>query len=145
MKNKGFTLIELMAVIVLLAILSTGSITLIMKSRNRANKKLVKSMENTITEAGYNVLSYEKIADSDLYSRIKSASANDPVAIKLEDLVPSYLKTSDLKNPKGGSCYGYLLLYGSTSKGYIKCEGLYVSPSFSDGYIDGTPPYSLTK
>ena len=32
MKNKGFTLIELMAVIVLLAILSTGSITLIMKS-----------------------------------------------------------------------------------------------------------------
>lgn len=143
MKNKGFTLIELMAVIVLLAILSTGSITLIMKSRKSANLKLAKSMENTITEAGYNVLSYEKIADSELYSKIKSASETNPVAIELEDLVPNYLKTSDLKNPKGESCSGYLLLYGSTSRGYIKCEGLYTSESYSDVYETGNA--TLTK
>ena len=123
MKNKGFTLIELMAVIVLLAILSTGSITLIMKSRKSANKKLYEGMERDIVTAGENLYSYEKISGN------KTSDYFYPTYRKIEVEQSIYISAADLKDA------GYLKKMPNSCKGFLQVMKMYDGPEFQ-GYID---------
>ena len=132
MKNKGFTLRELLAVIALIGLVGTVGISSLIRTRKNTNIKLAKEMENDIKVAGENMFSYEKISgNGDFNTAYKS---NDVIYISLETLKnKGYLKTDKLKNPANDSkeCEGYLEIKktdtGPEFKAHVKCEKLYTT------------------
>ena len=146
MRNKkGFTLLELLAIIVLLGLISMVPITALMNNRKNANKKLAKEMEQSLTKLGEEIYVYETMNGSD-----DSGSFNDKykslgdgkIIITLNQLKDAgYLKNlvkdgSDYKfvspESKNKKCEGYLIIkIGPESQGYIRCDNnLYETTSY---------------
>lgn len=147
MKNKGFTLIELMAVIVLLAILSTGSITLIMKSRKTANEKLYEGMERDIITAGENLYSFEKIsgnkASTYFYPAYKNLDVEKSIKININSLkAAGYLKSIP-NNCHDGFLQVIKMYDGPEFQSYIKCDD-YVTDNYDNAKNLGRPDVNLT-
>lgn len=145
-KNKsGFTLVELLAVIVVLGIIMAVAGTAALKIKKNANKEEAKKLERTIEELGASIYTFEKAAGGE--SQFNSKFSNgQPFKINVKTLADAgYLKnvvregsSAWLKSPSGGEpCTAYLLvdptlsLGGKMFESYIFCGGLYETKSVS--------------
>lgn len=113
MKNKkGFTLVELLAVIVVLAIIMSIAGSAVMRQRKTANVEEAKKMEHDIETIGY-----------------EAYIGKETGKVFLVDLTKYGLKSSSIKNPAGSNnpnCEGYVeIKSGPEITGHICCVGVY--------------------
>lgn len=156
--KKGFTLVELLAVIVLLSLLSTIGITMLLSSRKNANIRLAKKLEQSLTDIGEQYYIYETTVNKNsedesydgknFYNKYRELETNEAIIISLKQLKDAgYLKglkcsngTCEFQSPSKGTCPGYLLITnetdGPTFKGYIKCD-VYETTDFDDKKVPG--------
>lgn len=114
---KGFTLVELLAVIVILAIIMTIAGANLIGTRKKANQDEVESIYNTIKQLG-----------PDVYLNSNNNETN--MCYKASWLkTEGYLK-SEVSNPAkpGGTCKAYLIIDKSKKNdmfdAYVECDGL---------------------
>lgn len=149
MKNKkGFTLVELLAVIVLIGLLSSVTVTAIVRTRRKANEKLVMSLATSLKSIGGEVYAYEilkgdKTNEDGFYKKFKETSNSGTFVVSLAQLK----RAGYLKNVKDGKfispvnssqkCPGYLLVkkVGDAPKfeGYVNCPGLPAATTDKNG------------
>lgn len=114
MKKRGFTLVELLAVIVILGLVMTVVSSLVIKQKKDANQREVELLYNTIKNLGADVYLSEKEVNT-CYSD-KWLTKN------------GYLK-SEINNPanSNSTCIAYLLINKSENNmfdAYVECTGL---------------------
>lgn len=149
-KENAFTLVELLAVIVVLGILSSIAIVGIIKVRKDANKSAAQKIEKSLTDLGPGIYEYETtvgvVTNGDKKGNfLTEYNKNSSIYISIEELYNNcYLddavkvdETYKLKSPASGKyCDGYLEVTktgnGPTFQGYINCEGLYKTGDFDD-------------
>lgn len=131
--NKGFTLVELLAVIVVLGVIMTIAGSAVLKQKERANQKEVESIYNSIKAFG-----------PDVYIAEKSKLKADQVYFDAGYLKKKgYLKVDNIKNPSNSKdeCAVYLLINKASDNNmfdaYVNCSGL--DPK---GPTSGTNGYS---
>ena len=113
--KKGFTLVELLAVIVILGVIISIVTMSVLGTKNKANIEEAKKIEEQI-----------KLLGSEVY-----LDKRETKIYQLDDLKEYGLKTP-IKNPSGkGICTGYLeITTDADFKAYINCPGVYTT----DGY-----------
>ena len=118
-KNKGFSLVELLAVIVILGILSAIGIGVTSTLIDRANKDKMDSQKNTVTMSAQSYMQNNK----NLVPKIIGESK----IIKISDLRKSNYLTEDIKNTKGESCMekSYVRVYKLSNSEYTYTTFLY--------------------
>ena len=133
---KGFTLVELLAVIVILGLIMTIAGTSLIGTRKKANKEEAKNIENTITKVGEELYAHESMLgnkDDAAYFYQKYKTLGDGISLKItiEALKNAgYLKSKTISNPSGnGDCKGYLQVTktgeGPKFEGHVCCPNLY--------------------
>lgn len=150
-KNYGFTLVELLAVIVVLGIVMAVAGTAALKIKKNANIEAAKKLEKTLKDIGPNLLSSEMSkSSSDFYKDYKNLVYGKNITIPSSDLYKAgYLKSPTIDNPSGGEdCYGFLRVKKTSSGpefiGKICCPGLYETnnSALSDPTPDGCNDYN---
>lgn len=150
MKKNGFTLVELLAVIVVLGIIMSIAGTAVLKQKKKANIEEAKKIEQTITDLGANIYSYEylvgvKDSENYFYKSYKNLSDGSSIKISFDELKEAgYLKSETISNPAGkGNCKGYLeVKKGPEFKAYISCDNLYETPNYDSSTFESV---NLTK
>lgn len=126
-RNNGFTLVELLAVIVVLGVIMVIAGSSLTAVKKKANIDEAKEIEEMLTNLG-----------ADVYLNVEGASdisLNESKKIFIYDLYTNgYLKSSKLENPAGGDeCEGYLEITkteeGPVFQGYVCCPALYETNS----------------
>ena len=131
--EKGFTLVELLAVVLVLGIVAAIVTMSITGIRKNAEKSTFARLEKQITDLGPQIHSHEFLvgskASGSYYSLYKSGS---PFIITLHMLQTNgYI--DNIENPFGsGNCEGYLYVVPATEtstsdvyKAYLKCADTY--------------------
>ena len=114
MNKKGFTLVELLGVIVLITIIAGLAIISVSNVINSGKKGLYKNYENALEGASRNAISdYIKasskdISNSPFLSNLKTKWESKNITLSYQDLVKQkYL--DELDDPNGGDCsYSYV-------------------------------------
>lgn len=125
MKKNGFTLVELLAVIVILGIIMTIVGTNLMSVKKEANIKEAKKIEQTIEDLGPEVY-YDIINNKNGLQE-----GNEFAVDNVNEYLSKYLKSSTIKNPAGGDdCKASLSININTNEGpsfsaNLCCPGLY--------------------
>lgn len=128
MNKKGFTLIELMAVIVVLAIITVISVPIILNTINISKEKLYKEQENKLVELAEEYLEDNTIEETD-----------SEIVITKENLIEGgYIdEIYDFKSSES-TCEGYISITNYLSnpmyKAYISCDG-YVTEGFDSNKL----------
>ena len=118
-KNKGFSLVELLAVIVILGILAAVGLGVTSNLIDRANKDKMDSQKNIVTMSAQTYMQNNK----NLVPKIIGESIN----VKISDLRSSNYLTEDIKNTKGESCMekSYVRVYKLSNSEYTYTTFLY--------------------
>ena len=95
-RKKGFSLVELLAVVVILGLLATISIVAISSLIDRAKQDKTDSLKKTVLMSAQTYIQNNK----NLVPKIIGESKN----IKVSDLRAGNYLTEDIKNNKGESC-----------------------------------------
>ncbi len=145
MKKNGFTLVELLAVIVVLGVIMTIAGTAVMGQRKKANIEEAKNMEKTLADIG-----------PDVYLKNNGKpNFKDTIKISAKDLKEKGYLSKLIENPAGGGeCEAWLVIDTDSNtemfKGYIKCPNLYATGQTDENYyyenydnfIDSIPKYT---
>lgn len=138
MKKNAFTLVELLAVIVILGITMAIASASLMKAKMETNKKEAEQIKESIKDLGMEIYSYEMSSlgsdEDDYFKKVYTSNDND-VYVTFEELYKAgYLKNivtddsgnfSGIKNPAGGAaCTGYLHIKDAEFKSCLSCEGI---------------------
>ena len=118
-KNKGFSLVELLAVIVILGLIAAIGIGATSMLVDRAKKDKMDSQKNTVTMSAQTYMQNNK----NLVPKIIGESK----IIKVSDLRRSNYLTEDIKNNKGESCMekSYVKVYKLSNSEYTYTTYLY--------------------
>ena len=132
--KKGFTLVELLAVIVILGIILTIAGTNVVKSIRVANEQEVKTIAKTLKDLGPDVYRGEKLSGEKCYVN----------ASKLKN--KEYLK-AEPKLGKMNCSDAYLIIYdnkadqnydGPVFESYVSCDGKTSGVKYSDSAFNLT-------
>ncbi len=139
MKKNGFTLVELLAVIVVLGVIMTIAGTAVMGQRRKANIEEAKNMEKTLADIGPDVYRRESMSDSSEF--MEKYNDDEKFIISADQLKGAGYLSKTIENPAGGNpCDAYLLVDPLSTnemfKGYINCEGLYATGQSGEDYND---------
>ena len=117
--NKGFSLVELLAVIVILGLIAAIGISATSYLVDRAKKDKMDSQKNTVTMSAQTYMQNNK----NLVPKIIGESK----IIKVSDLRRSNYLTEDIKNNKGESCMekSYVKVYKLSNSEYTYTTYLY--------------------
>lgn len=116
MYNRGFTLVELTAIIVILAIIFLISFPNLLNISKNDEKKLNESMKNDLCKAGETYI-YSNLNDFDILEEGKK------IQIPIEDLIKNNLVDKNKKNPKTKNNVGQdELIYTVLTDGTLECE-----------------------
>lgn len=122
MKNKGFTLTELLAVIVILGVISVIATTSLLKTRKEAETKEYEQVVNSIKDLG-----------PDVYLEIKETRKIISLT-KLKDM--GYLKTDLVLGSKCNSAY--LIIHDTTKSDmfdvYLECPNYKTNNTIPEDY-----------
>ena len=138
MNKKGFTLVELLAVIVILGFLTSVVTVSVLSSKKKANLEEAKMIEKEIASFGADV--YMQKPEPGKYGMTYLEDFGLSIAYEKneEDNTSEVL---GIKSPTGKSyCSAYLHITDDIEfKGYIKCPGLYTTSGYDDtGIIEKT-------
>ena len=122
MKKKGFTLVELLAVILILGLIMIIVGRNLTETKREANMKEAEQIEKSIKDIAIEVYLDRK-------EEYNALSSGDSIEISLNEL-GSYLKSTTIKNPAGGEdCTGILKIEktngGPEFSSKLCCPGLY--------------------
>lgn len=164
MNKKGFTLIEILAVILILSLITTGSIAVVIRSKKVANDKLAVKLEDSLTAVGKSIyvhefLSGNKEDDNYFYKKYKNLGDNESLYISLTELGKKNYLTDlkkensnyKFKSPYGSdkTCDGYLMITkvkdAPEYKGYISCEGGYKSKDYDKNKPNDSDYVQITE
>lgn len=130
--KKGFTLVELLAVIVILGIILTIAGTNVVKSIKTANQQEVYSLGKSLEDLGPGIYSSEKLKDSSNF--IDKYKTGDCFYIEASELKNAGLLKSSIKSPakKNVDCTAKLFVNPSADvdsgakiyTSYVSCEGV---------------------
>ena len=117
--KKGFTLVELLAVITVLALVMVIAGLSVSRVRKNANVELAKKLEDTLKGFGPDIYAAKKEAGEEVSGKYGIDYLKDY----------GYLK-GDIANPNGnGSCEGYVEIEKSGEElafsGHVCCPGVY--------------------
>ncbi len=138
MKNKnGFTLVELLAVIVVLGVIMVIAGTAVLSQRKKANIEEAKKIEKTLVDLGPGIYTYEKLNGSSEF--MEKFNEGKTFKISQDNLISAGYLDGEIKNPSGnGTCDAYLVVDPSLSdemfKGYIDCPNLYKTDGYGNNY-----------
>ena len=118
-KNKGFSLVELLAVIIILGLIAAIGIGATSMLVDRAKEEKMESQKNTVTMSAQTYMQNNK----NLVPKIIGESK----IIKVSDLRRSNYLTEDIKNNKGESCMekSYVKVYKLSNSEYTYTTFLY--------------------
>ena len=149
-RKEGFTLVELLAVIVVLGIVSAIALTSITKVRKESADKTFEKLEKQIADLGPDIYSHEVIVKSteSFYTAYKDGT---PFIIRIGDKTTAgtligagYI--DEIKSPYNSSitCDGYLYVNPSdtdeTYKGFLDCGS-----KETDGYDASQPEATISS
>ena len=119
MNNKGFSLIELLAIVVILGIISVIGISATSMLSNKAKKNEMDAHKNVVTMSAQSYLQKNK----NLVPKVVGESKN----IQISELRESNYLTEDIKNSKGESCMenSYVRVYKLSKTEYTYVTYLY--------------------
>ena len=141
--KKGFTLVELLAVIVILAIIMVIAGTNVLNTKKNANIEEAKKMEKMIEDLGPGIYSHESITNSGrnfMNAYNDAYNYNTSFCISIDELHSAgYLESDTINDPSGnGTCDGYLEVVPSATdnifKGYISCS-VYTTHGYDEDKI----------
>ena len=117
--KKGFSLVELLAVVVILGILAAVGLGVTSNLIDRANKDKMDSQKNIVTMSAQTYMQNKK----KLVPKIIGESIN----VKISDLRSSNYLTEDIKNTKGESCMekSYVRVYKLSKSEYTYTTFIY--------------------
>ncbi len=126
MKKKGFTLIEILAVIIILALLSgIATLTAGRILKNSRKKEAIKQ-EEILTSLGETIYTHERISGGSTSVFKNKVKNNESFYIEINDLKKAGYLEGDIENPNGdGVCDGTLEYKDKEFKGYISCPNVY--------------------
>ena len=148
MNKKGFTLVELLAVIIVLAILGAITVTAYTKVKEKASDDTFKSLVKEIDDLGPQIYSHEMLMKKDFYNTYKDISNEEFLIITTDNLCKTgYLDKCNADNklisPFNSS---------STCAGYIEVKKTADGPEFgaelycdTNHKTDGYSSKNLTK
>lgn len=94
MKKRAFTLVELLAVLVIISLISILALSSISKSGNEYKNISYSKLEELFKSAAHSYI----ISDDNLVNSVKSGSAIEvPISLLVEK---DYLSDTEIKNPK---------------------------------------------
>ncbi len=140
MKNNGFTLVELLAVIVVLGVIMAIAGTAVLGQRRKTNIEEAKKIEQTIADLGPGIYSYESsVGSDDSDSFMQFFNEGQPFKISQDTLISAGYLDGKIENPSGnGTCDAYLVVDPSSDdemfKGYVDCSDLYATGQDGDTY-----------
>ena len=108
--KKGFTLVELLGVIVILAIISMIAVPLIDRSINKSDEDLYNTQINQIVKAAKNYYAEPENIDG------LPQCAGDSVTVTLEALQKGGYLPTEVDNPKTGEPFNPTLSYVTVTK-----------------------------
>ena len=126
MKNKGFTLVELLAVIIILGVLLSIAVPSVVIYLNKADKNYYKTLENSVKAAAMKYFNDNLIGTS-----------NEIKIICKSSIAPAYIEK--ITTDDGKECQAYVSFNRTgTNKykftPYVKCNG-YKTSEFNDDII----------
>lgn len=136
-KEKGFTLVELLAVIVVLGVIMAIAGTAVLNQRKKANIEEAKKIEQSITDLGPGIYSYESSVGSGSF--MQDFNKEQRFKISQNTLISAGYLDGQIKNPSGnGNCDAYLVIDPLSEdemfKGYVDCPNLYATGQEDEEY-----------